>query len=106
MSREKTEEEVRDEFLNHIRGLVVYWNKVDDRDCEEKLSGLAFSILAALDGCSGGLCGFIVAPSPHEDDKQYHIDEGRNYYAENYNSDVKCDIAGGLHDLFYEKLNG
>jgi hypothetical protein len=102
MSREKTEEEVRNEFLNHIRHLVKYWNTIDDRPSEEKLNGLAFSILAALDGGAGGLCGFIVAPNTHEDDKQYHIDEGRNYYPENHNSDVKCDIAGSLHEFYYK----
>lgn len=103
MSKEKTEDEVRTEFLNHIRHLVKYWEKVDDRDCKGKLEGLAFSILAMLDGTSVDICGFIVAPSTHEDDKQYYIDNGEDYYPQNHESDIKCDIAGSLHDLFYEK---
>lgn len=76
MSREKTEEEVRDEFLRHIRGLVKYWEEIDNRPSKEKLEGLAFSILAALDGCSVDLPSFIVAPLPTKEDKQYHMKNG------------------------------
>lgn len=101
MSREKTVDEVQQELLAHVRYLVQYWNKVDDRDCKEKLEGLAFSILAMLDGSATDICGFIVAPNPHEDDKKFCIEIGENYYAEN--ADVKCDVAGNLHDLFYEE---
>ena len=103
MSKEKTEDEIRTEFLNHIRHLVNYWDKVDKPTSKEKLEGLAFSILAMLDGCSGDICGFIVAPSTHEDDKQYNIDNGEDYYPQNHETNVKGDIAGGLHDLFYKK---
>ncbi len=103
MSKEKTEDEIRTEFLNYIRGLVTYWDKVDERSSKEKLEGLAFSILAMLDGVSGGICGFVVAPATHKDDKQYHIDNGEDYYPQNHENDVKCDISGVLHDLFHEK---
>ena len=102
MSKEKTEDEVREEFLAHIRMLVKYWNTQPDRDCEGKLNGLAFSILAMLDGCSTDICGFIVAPHVHEDDKQHCIEHGEDYYPQNHESNIKGDIAGGLHDLFYK----
>jgi len=101
LPKEKTMEEVRDEFLNHIRYLVEYWNNVDERPCREKLDGLAFSILSMLDGSSVDICGFIVAPNPYEDDKKYNIENGNDYYPENRN--VNCDIAGDLHDLFYKQ---
>lgn len=102
-SREFTEEETRNAFLHHIRELVDYWDAADKETTKEKLNGLAFSILVALDGESLALPAFIVAPSPHEEDKQYCIDNNENYYSENHNSDVKCDIAGSLHDQFYKK---
>jgi len=99
MSREKTVEEVREEFLEHIRGLVNYWDGVENYTTKDKLQGLAFSILTTLDGCTD-LPSFIVAPLPHKDDKQYKIEEDENYYPENHNIDVKCDIAGDLHELY------
>lgn len=98
--RQFTEQEVRKQFLDHIHYLVDYWNVADRETTKEKLNGLAFSILACLDGESE-FPGFIVAPTPHEDDKQYHIDNNENYYPEN-NVDVECDIAGSLHDEFYK----
>lgn len=100
--RQKTEVEVRKEFLDHVRHLVEYWHDVDDRDLRDKLNGLAFSILVAIDGESD-LPGFILAPCPHEDDKKFSISKNKNYYPENHKSNVKGDIAGSLHDQFYQK---
>ena len=101
-SKEKTEEEVKKEFLDHIRGVVHYWSKQEGTPLIDKLNGVAFSILTALDGCAN-LPGFIVAPCPHEDDKEYHISSGDDYYPENHESNVRCDISGSLHDDFYQK---
>lgn len=102
MSREKAMEEVREEVLDHIRGMVDYWNEIEKDTTKEKLEGLAFSILTMLDGYSS-MPSFIVAPLPHEDDKEYKIENKEDYYPENHNSDIKCDIAGGLHELFFKK---
>lgn len=102
-SREYTEEEVRQQFLDHVRHLVNYWDKESRvANQKERLNGLAFSILSAIDGCSASLPSFILAPLPHEDDKQYHIDNGDNYYPENHKLDIKCDIAGDLNENFYK----
>lgn len=100
--RQKTEEEVRKEFLAHVRHLVEYWHDVDDRDPKDKLNGLAFSIMSAIDGCSVDLPAFILAPFPHKDDKKYNVGKKKNYYPENNKSNVKCDIAGSLHDQLYK----
>lgn len=101
--REKTTEEIREEFLKHVRHLIQYWDEVSGKNApetqKERLEGLAFSILVALDGNTMALPKFIVAPDPHPDDKEYLISEGNNYYPENHNSDVKGDIAGCLHEL-------
>lgn len=45
-------EKARDEFLDSIIDCVDYWDKVDGRNQKERLSGLAFSILTLIDGCS------------------------------------------------------
>jgi hypothetical protein len=97
-SREYTRKEVKDQFLQHVRRLINYWETVDkEMSSIKKLEGLAFSILATIDGCGVGLPGFILSPNPHEDDKQYCIDEGENYYSEA--KDETSDIGGGLHEL-------
>jgi hypothetical protein len=102
--REKTVDEVRDEFLANVRDYVNFWEYESSRkDSLSKLNGLAFSILALIDGEGGDSPGFILAPAPHPDDKQYNINQGHNYYPENHESDIKCDIGGSLHDLFYER---
>lgn len=103
MSKEKTINEVRNEFLSHIKTLIDYWEKVPNQNSiKDRLSGLAFSILATIDGCSMDLPSFILAPCPHEDDKQFNIEEGNDFYPENHNSNVNCDISGGLHELLHK----
>lgn len=91
-------EEVRTRFLDHVRGIVTYWeNEARAPTTREKLEGVAFSILVALDGGSMGVPKFKVIPDPHPSDRQYHIDEGENYFPDD------CDIAGGLHEEFHER---
>jgi len=101
MSREYTEDEVREMFLRNVWNILNYWkNESRAETLDEKMEGFAFSFLVMLDGGSGNSPGFIVAPSAHEDDKEYNISEGENYYPQNHESDVKCDIAGYLHEIF------
>lgn len=47
------------------------------------------------------LPGFIVAPFPHEEDKDYMISQGEDYFPSNDAEKINGDIAGGLHELFY-----
>lgn len=101
-SREITCDEVENEFVDRVWNLVEYWKKIEGGTVDEKVEGVAFSILTMLDGYSGGV-GYVVAPLPHEDDKEFHLENGENYYPENHNSNVKCNISGCLHDLFGEK---
>jgi len=103
--REKTEEEVRNEFLDYMWNIIDYWEKESRAvTSREKLSGLMHSVLATLDGCAISIPGFIVAPSPHIEDKEFDISKGENYYQYNGDSIIKCDIAGGLlHELFYSR---
>lgn len=101
MTKEYTKEQVTENFLQNIKGLCRYWSRQENQTDIEKLEGLAFSILVSIDGGSASLPGFILAPLPHEYDKQFHIDEEDDfYYPENHESKVNCDIAGGLHELF------
>lgn len=98
--RAYTENEVRNKLLDEIWMLIDYWHNAERSD-RERMEGLAFSILSALDGASLGLPKFIVAPDPHPHDKGWNQSEGENYFPENYALPIHCDIAGGLHELFY-----
>lgn len=100
-SREKTVEEMKEELLNHILCLVDYWNN-QSGTTHDKLDGLAFSILSILDGCTI-LPAYSVIPLMAEEDKEYYIENGENYYPE------EVDIAGSLHDTYAQlssRMNG
>lgn len=97
MSRAKTAEEMRAEFLEHVLVTVDYWAKVPGKTTREALSGLAFSILVALDGGAMDLPAYDLTPIPHPDDEQFAKDEGENW--------VPRGVAINdcqLHELFCE----
>lgn len=101
MSREYTKDEVREMFYSHIRSLINYWaviklDHTNDDTVKYRMEGLMHSFLNMLDGNTLDMPSFIVAPYPHEDDKQYHIDNNKDYFPENCNSNVECDIGGSL----------
>lgn len=104
--REYTEEEIREQFLENIRAYVRYWDKLPDKSTKERLEGLAFSILAVIDGSTAELPAFVLAPFPHEEDKEFRRNRGENWYPENHQASVKADIARGLHELFRNKAGG
>lgn len=102
--RQYTRDEVQDLFLRHISNMVDYWLKESRAETtEEKLEGLAFSILTAIDGQSCALPGFILAPNPHHSDGPYHKSHGENWFPRNTTEDVvACDIGGDLHGNWHK----
>jgi len=106
MSRQYTEEEVLNRVLDHIWHLIGYWNSEGysnvekTRSTRERMEGLAFSILAMLDGSCMDIPKFIVAPDPHPADKEYHQDNDENWFPDNSEANIECDLGGGLHELF------
>lgn len=74
-----TKDELRDKFLDHIKNLVTYYSELKDRTEKEKLQGLAFSILCTFDGVANDFPCMDILMHPHEDDKQYHIDNEENW---------------------------
>lgn len=78
MSIELTKDEAREILLTEIWEEIAYWENVDGRACREKLQGLAFSILATLDGCTVGVPEFSIVPM-----------------------DGIENIGGSLHEVFY-----
>lgn len=78
---------------------VKYWISVKE-DKEEILFGFIHSLLATFDGCNCGLPGFLIAPSCHPSDPDYHKENNKNWYPTNENNNLKCEIICGemLHD--------
>jgi hypothetical protein len=101
--REYTMEEVREIFLNHVNNMVHFWNDQDEGNQLDRLNGLAFSILAALDGASMAVPYFIVAPNAYSGDKNYHKERGENWFPPNDDAKVRCSISGCLHEIFCNK---
>lgn len=109
--REYTEKEVRAKFLKHIWGLIAYWEREHRAPTsQEKLEGLAHSIMSMLDGNNGGIPAFIVAPLPDKGDKEWSLAHKENYFpynprnADGSPTNVNCDIAGSLaRQLFLVK---
>lgn len=105
--REYTQEEVRSQVLDHVWHMIEYWLKEERQPAaRQKLEGLAHSIFAMLDGSSVALPGFIVAPTGHPDNEEFHRSHHEDWFP--YNSDkaqeaIKCDIGGSLHELFYTR---
>lgn len=101
--RAYTSEEVRDQLIAHVWGIVRYWgghggsNVPKDRDKDDCLEGVAFSILAALDGSSMAVPGFQLSPDPHPDDEEYLRSQGENWY------DPETVIEDQLHEHFYRQ---
>lgn len=107
MSRELTKEEVQTALLKHIRKMVDVWENSDKATTRDKLNGLAFSILAALDGEADLLPSFIVAPLPHHEDKEYKLEIGVDYFPENHEllKDIKANVSGDLHEVWSRTKN-
>ena len=99
--KEYTEEEVRVQFLEHMRMLVQYWATIEKSTIKESLEGLMHSVLVTLDGGSADLPGFQVIPIGTDDDTEWHKAQGEKWYPEVEN--VECDIAGFLHEEFHKK---
>lgn len=92
---ELTESEVKELFLDHILDMAEYWHQQHGAD-REQLLNMAFSILVAIDG-AGALPKFILAPDPHPEDREFRNSQDDDWYPENHDSDVACDITGELH---------
>lgn len=101
MAREYTKEEVRELFLKQVKQSVDFWVTADVNKLRDRLDGVAFSIMNIIDGTSS-LPSFILAPAPHEDDKESCIQDDVNWFPENNNTNVNCDIAGSLHELYHK----
>lgn len=100
--RARTIEECRARFLDQLRSMLWYWeNESRVPDLYGKMEGFAHSMLVMLDGGSGDLPGFLVAPHGTKDDQKFLASIGEDfwpYVPKAVEDKVTCDIAGGLHN--------
>jgi len=99
--REYTLNEVRSKFIEAVNNLVEL-HTVAKSDKKTALHTLAGDILLLIDGGLGEIPTFLLAPLPHEDDKTYYKEIGKNYYPENLEKNINCNISGFLQQEFLE----
>lgn len=93
--RAYTSDELRETFLHEVRTIVKIWaDPKIERDLKGRCSGVAFSILALLDGCSVDIPSIDLVFQPHEDDKEYYTAQGSNWIEPG-------TVVTDLHDNFY-----
>lgn len=90
MSRERTPEEVREEFIDYLRAMVRYWatlprdairdSSPGQSDVYGRLDGLVFSILNVFDGSTAALPAFDIVCRPHPEDKAFMIANEEDWY--------------------------
>lgn len=107
-AKEITREEARYILMKHLVGMVGYWEKEDRApSSREKLEGLLHSILAALDGCAMGPPGYHLIPCTSEEDKDFAIKEGFDYYPYVEEDDLPSyDVGGALHEGLHGYFEG
>lgn len=103
--RAYTEEEVRDMIIAHVRHMAHYWATIPALDKAtghehtvlDRCEGVAFSILAMLDGSSMNIPAITLKLDPHPDDKEYLKGEGLNWF------EPGMEISDSLHEHFHKK---
>lgn len=104
MAKKISKKEAQLRFLKHVCGMVHYWSTVQHdnvKDTQDRVSGVAFSILAAIDGSSMAVPGYVLIPDPHPEDEAFHKANDEDWYAK---ASIRGDIAGDLHGQFHEVL--
>lgn len=96
--RAYTKEEAKEAFLHHVRSLVTYWDKCDCPQ-NDKLSGLAFSILNTFDGGAMSLPAMDIVLRPHASDEEFCRRNGDNWWPDG----MVINDEVNLHDQLFRK---
>ena len=97
--RAYTADELRDQLLDHMRGVAAYWASVDREgiSVQERIEGALFSTLVMLDGGSMGMCAWDLVAQPHDDDKEYLRSQGENWI------EPGTVVSTALHEFWHKK---
>lgn len=105
--RAYTTEEVRLQFIQHVRGMIQHWSHstppadiaakealmTQAELIERRVSGVCHTLLSMMDGAMVGIPGFKLITNSHPVDKQFYIDNGENYY-----TDVESVVGEAVAD--------
>ncbi|MQV12222.1 hypothetical protein GHL01_00485 [Sinorhizobium meliloti] len=89
-ARELLPAECRARLFAHLGALAAYWRDLPEAQVlagnpegdvtEERLSGLLFSMLTAIDGSALSLPGFLLVPKVSPEDREAAIADGEEYW--------------------------
>ena len=98
MSREITKYEARELFLSQCEIIASYWvNESRAETAKDRVEGAIFSIMNIFDGTCGGFPAAIdLVLRPHEDDKQYSIDEGSDWIVDGQIINDECHLHSSI----------
>lgn len=98
-----TDDEIRELFLQHIRGLIEYWGQIHPLDGKQAASGIAHSICVAIAGNSMNLPGFRLVPMGTEEDNEYRAENGERPWpvVPPEIADTLPDGGAYLHEMLY-----
>jgi hypothetical protein len=105
MGHEYSQKEVQRIFMGRYADLVQHWKRAEGSP-DERIEGLAFSILSMLDGCHAGMPAFELLPSPAPSDKACAQDEDENWWPEYPDPEDGVTVHGSdqLHEMFFKYL--
>lgn len=92
MSRAYTKQEARTQVLEQIRHIAQYWANLPDKTPLQRTEGMAHTMLGIFDGV-GCLPAFDIVIRPHEDDKQFYIDEDEDYFEDGMVINDDCRLG-------------
>lgn len=75
-----TSDELCKKFVKQIEIIAREWARYPDKTPLERTEGMAHSVLALIDGCTLVFPAINLVPSPHDEDKAFHISEGENFF--------------------------
>lgn len=108
--RPYTRDEMRQMVVEQLIASVDYWSNPTlnhgplrnhtPMTVRDRVSGAVFSALSMIDGCTD-MPSMLLVPCPHPDDKEYHRQEGSDWWPDPLASvNDAVDLAGELHSMF------
>jgi hypothetical protein len=103
--RAYTPDEVREQFLRSIIGMIAYWNSENGsnvsllRSNRDRLEGLTHSILVLLDGGHGMMPAFEMRPACTKEDQEFRRAQQMHWY-----DSTQVMNPCQLHDEFWAMI--
>lgn len=94
-----TTEEMKDRFMRLLIAAADEWARYPGKTPKERCRGLAFSILATIDGDSIEMPPIDLVLRPHEEDKDYHQELGENWIEDGTVINADAVLHEEWHDL-------